>query len=87
MPEAEFTTAETAILKTFSSYGMRANEMLFFNRNGKDHPAPFKAAMKSMVSRGFLVQEARHRDAYSLSESGYQVAKTMRKRNTRRGVS
>lgn len=58
--------------------------MLFFNRSGKDHSAQFTAAMKGMVSRGLLVQESRHRDAYSLSETGYEASRNLGKTKGRR---
>jgi hypothetical protein len=67
--------AETDILRSFRRYRLKANEMLFFNRTqGKDHSAKFNNAMLSMVRRGFVIQEKRHRDAYSLSHRGYQAS-------------
>jgi hypothetical protein len=73
------SSAEAEILRVFCNYGIRRNEMLFFNRSGKDHSAQFTAAMKGMVSRGLLVQESRHRDAYSLSDTGYEATRTLGK--------
>lgn len=76
---AAFTDAETDVLKWFRSYGVRANEMLFVNRTGGKGPTPrFNAAMQSMVDRGLVVRDNRHRDAYSLSPRGYQAARTIK---------
>ena len=72
--ECTMTQAETDILRFFRSYGVRSNEMLFFNSGlAKSHPPAFKRAMQSMVQRGFVVQE-RHRDAYKLTSSGYRAS-------------
>jgi hypothetical protein len=80
MTKAEpITTAEAEILRVFCSYGVRTHEMLFFNRNGKEHSAQFNAAMKAMVTRGLLMQESRHRDAYSLSKRGYEASRNLGK--------
>ena len=69
------TTAEADILKWFRSYGVRPNEMLFVNRSAGKAPSPgFNTAMQAMVERGLVIQEQRHRDAYCLSATGYQVS-------------
>lgn len=76
MSEVEFAMnkAETDILRFFRSYGVRANEMLFFNRGqSKTRTPQFSRAMHSMMQRGLIVQE-RHRDAYSLTDVGYRVS-------------
>jgi hypothetical protein len=71
--------AETEILRSFRSYGVKAHEMLFFNRNsGKAHSPKFTAAMQSMVDRGLVVRDNRHRDAYSLSDTGYQAVRAIK---------
>ncbi len=67
-------SAEAEILRLFRGYGVRAHEMVFFNRTaGKDHSTKFNHAMQSMIDRGLVIREQRHRDAYSLSVSGYQA--------------
>jgi len=66
--------AEADILRVFRSYGVKSNEMLFFNCGlAKSHPPRFKRAMQSMMDRGLVVQE-RHRNAYSLTASGYRAS-------------
>lgn len=78
--ESVITTAEAEILRLFRSYGVRANEMLFFNRNaGKAHSPRFNEAMQAMVNRGLIIREQRHRDAYCLSVSGYQASLSVAK--------
>lgn len=73
-----FTDAETDVLKWFRSYGVRANEMLFINRTGGKGPSPrFNSAMQSMVERGLVIREDRHRDAYSLSAQGYLAVRSI----------
>jgi hypothetical protein len=73
--EPAITSAEADILRSFRNYGLRAHEMLFFNRNaGKAHSPRFNEAMQAMINRGLVIREKRHRDAYSLSTSGYQVS-------------
>ena len=75
MKASLISAEEASILRLFRSYGVRANEMLFFNRNsGKDHSPRFNQAMRSMVERGLVIPEQRHRDAYSLSTSGYEAS-------------
>jgi hypothetical protein len=72
------TSAEINILKWFRSYGVRANAMLFINRSGGKDPMPgFSVAMQSMVARGWVHQNGRHRDAYSLSASGYEATRML----------
>ena len=72
--QSAVNNAEADIFRLFRSYGVRAHEMVFFNRTGgKDHSAGFTHAMQSMVDRGLVIREQRHRDAYSLSESGYKA--------------
>jgi hypothetical protein len=67
----ETTEAEADILRSFRRYGVRAHEMLFFN---KPHSPRFSQAMSAMVRRGLVIQEQRHRDAYSLSRTGYDIS-------------
>jgi hypothetical protein len=76
MPQAEpaMNQAEADILRFFRTYGVKSNEMLFFNCGmAKSHPPQFKRAMQSMMQRGLVVQE-RHRNAYSLTASGYRAS-------------
>lgn len=68
------SAAEANILRFFRSYGVKSNEMLFFNCGmAKSHPPEFKRAMQSMLDRGYVVQE-RHRNAYSLTARGYRAS-------------
>jgi hypothetical protein len=74
------TAEEAKILRSFRSYGVKAHEMLFFNgSSGKGQSAGFNKAMQSMLDRGFVVRDQRHREAYSLSDSGYQAAQSLGK--------
>jgi len=66
--------AEVKILRQFRSYGLRTNEMLFFNRSlAKPHLPDFTRAIQTLIDRGLLVKE-RHQDAYSLTTLGYQAS-------------
>lgn len=70
------SNAEINILKWFRSYGVRPNALLFINRSGGKDPLPgFTVAMQSMISRGWVHQSGRHRDAYSLSAGGYEASR------------
>jgi hypothetical protein len=72
--EAIMNPSEAKILRQFRSYGLRTNEMLFFNRSlAKPHLPEFVRAIQTLVDRGMIVQE-RHQDAYSLTTRGYQAS-------------
>lgn len=72
--EANMNPAEVKILRQFRSYGLRTNEMLFFNRSlAKPHLPEFTRAIQTLVERGLIVKE-RRQDAYSLTTLGYQVS-------------
>ena len=66
---------EAKILQSFRTYGVKANEMLFFNGSaGKGQSPAFGRAMQAMVDRGLVLRDHRHREAYSLSDSGYRAS-------------
>jgi len=56
--DESLTPAEIDILRFFRSYGVKSNEMLFFNCGmAKSHPPAFKKAMRSIIQPGMCVQE------------------------------
>jgi hypothetical protein len=72
--EPPMTPAETNILTFFRRYGARPTQMLFFNPNDcKMSPAPFRAAMESLMRQGFVIKE-RPKLAYSLTRDGYDLS-------------
>ncbi len=65
---------EVEILRVFRSYQMRPSEMLFLTQCVvKTKPVHFNRAVQSLIDRGMVIQE-RHRDAYSLTPTGYRAS-------------
>jgi RIO-like serine/threonine protein kinase len=70
----KMTSIECAILGFFRRYQIMPNEMLFFNPHDcKIAPTAFDTAMRSLVDRGLVAKE-RAKQAYSLTEQGYDLS-------------
>ena len=70
--------AEFSILDFFGRYLVRPSEMLFCCANDcRITDKRFRSAVLSLVEKGRLVKE-RPRQAYSLTEAGYRVARSRR---------
>ena len=68
------TDSEMHIMRHFRQYRARTNEMLFFNTGlAKSHPPRFHVAMATLIRNG-LVNAERPRDAYSLTDRGYDAS-------------
>jgi hypothetical protein len=66
--------AEAEVLRLFRSYRVGVSEMLFFNHGaGKARPQRFTRAIEALIERGMVIRE-RHRDAYSLTQTGYNAS-------------
>lgn len=71
---AAVTPPEAAILRQFRSYHVQAGQMLFFNNvPGRPQSHEFARAIRSLIERGLVTQEAR-RNAYSLTAVGYRAS-------------
>ncbi len=69
--------SEAQILRQFRLYQIRANEMLCFTSGlVRSHPALFRAAIGSLIQRGFVTVEDR-RDAFALTAQGYRVSRLL----------
>jgi len=69
------TKAEKDILRYFRNYHVGANEMLFFNTNPANATtSSFTMAMASLIDSG-LVNRERRRNAYSLTDDGYEASR------------
>ena len=70
--------AECSILDFFGRYLVGPSEMLFCCANDcRITDRRFRSAMLSLVEKGLMIKE-RPRQAYSLTEAGYRVARSRR---------
>jgi hypothetical protein len=66
------TNPEADILRHFRRYLAHEGQMVFFQAGtARAHPPSFYHAIESLIRNGMLIKE-RHRDAYSLTKTGYQ---------------
>ena len=73
------TPDECSILNFFRRFEMGPAQMLFVTPGDcKVSATPFRNAVESLVDRGLIVRENRHKQAFSLTRNGYAVSRLLR---------